>query len=153
VSNRIGFVPYKVTFEGEQKASKAKLFLTVDVPYTSVCPCSKEISKYGAHVQRSVASIKVQLIEMVRIEELIKVVEGCASCEMFSVLKRQDEKFVTETSYENPAFVEDMSRDIATQLDAMLDTKIADYYVVVNHFESIHPHDAVCIITAERELQ
>ncbi len=158
LSKRVGFVPYDVIFEGTQTNHEVKIYLTVNVPYTSLCPCSKEISKYGAHNQRSLAEIKVQLAQTtlnnsIRIEELIDLVEHNASSEVYSVLKRNDEKFVTEHAYENPMFVEDMSRALSSKLDALLDDTIKDYYVVVKHYESIHSHDAVSVITAGRELQ
>ena len=153
VAKRIGFVPYPVIFEGEMKDNDTKLFLTVTVPYTSCCPCSKEISKFGAHNQRSEATVKVELKTFVKIEEIIELVESIASCELYSVLKRQDEKYVTEAAYNKPMFVEDIGREIAANLDKWLDKTINDYYVVVNHFESIHCHDAVAVITANRKLQ
>lgn len=153
VSKKYGYVPHRVEFEGELKGDKIKLFLIVHVNYLSLCPCSKELAKFNAHCQRSVASVKVELKQSVRIEEIIDIVEGCSSSDLFSVLKRSDEKYVTEYAYEHPMFCEDMCREIATQLDGWLDNTINDYYVVVNHFEALHPYDAVAVITADRELQ
>lgn len=133
-----------------------EIFLTVEVPYTSLCPCSKEISEYGAHNQRSFAEVKVKLIDgkVCWIEDIIKLVEKTASAPIINGLKRSDEAFQTEKMYENPRFVEDMVRLIAEKLDKkFLDKLISDYSVVVNHEESIHLHNAVAVITAGRGLK
>ena len=132
------------------------IYLTVEVPYTSLCPCSKEISDYGAHNQRSFATVKVKLIddEIMWIEDVIDLVEGVASAPIINGLKRTDEAYQTEHMYENPRFVEDMVRVVAVELDEkFLDKVISDYSVVVNHEESIHLHNACAIITAGRDLQ
>lgn len=152
ITKKVGYVPYQVTFEGTYNKKK-QIFLTVTVPYTSCCPCSKEISQYGAHNQRSEAQIKVETRRFIKLEDIIDLVEEIASCELYSVLKREDEKCVTERAYEKPMFVEDVGRNIAARLDTWLDHTINDYYVVVNHYESIHCHDAVCVVTANRKLQ
>ncbi len=130
-------------------------YLTVSVPYSSLCPCSKEISEYGAHNQPSLADVKVELIDgqMCWVEDLVDLVESCASAPIRNILKREDEAYQTELMYENPKFVEDMVREISVKLDEMLDKNIADYSVVVNHFESIHQQFAVAVNTAGRELQ
>jgi len=132
------------------------LYLTVEVPYTSLCPCSKEISNYGAHNQRSFAEVKVKLIpgRTMWIEDIIDLVESSASAPIINGLKRADEAYQTEQMYENPMFVEDMVRVVAEKLDEQyLDKLISDYVVVVNHEESIHLHNAVAIITAGRILK
>jgi len=132
------------------------LYLMVKVPYTSLCPCSKEISEYGAHNQRSFAEVKVKLIQdkIMWIEDIIDLVESSGSAPIINGLKRMDEAFQTEQMYENPRFVEDMVRIIAEKLDAeYLDTLVADYVVVVNHEESIHLHNACAVITAGRLLK
>ncbi len=118
--------------------------LTVSVPITSLCPCSKEISNYGAHNQRGIATISVEFNKMVWIEELVDIAENAASCEIYSLLKRPDEKYVTEKAYDNPAFVEDIARNIALKLQN--DKRIERFSVSVENFESIHNHNAYAYI-------
>lgn len=121
--------------------------LIVRVPVTSLCPCSKQISKYGAHNQRSIVTIKVELAENqnLAVEDLILVAESQASSELFGVLKREDEKAVTEKAYENAKFVEDIIRDVAIAIQN--DKRISSYMIEVENFESIHNHSAyACII-------
>jgi len=150
---------YECSLEGVQievndKVVK-KTYLTVKTPYTSLCPCSKQISKYGAHNQRSIATVKVELIpgEIIWIEDIIKIVEASASAPIINGLKRPDEAYQTELMYENPRFVEDMVRIISTKLDDVLDNKISDYTIISEHFESIHTHTACAIMTAGRNLK
>jgi GTP cyclohydrolase I len=152
ITRKVGYVPYPVIFEGVQNRYK-RLYLTVTVPYTSLCPCSKEISQYSAHNQKSTAIVKVELKSFVKIEDIIEVVEKIASCELYSVLKREDEKCVTERAYENPKFVEDVARELSAKLDTWLDKSISDYYVVIEHYESIHPHSACAVVTAGRKME
>ncbi|HEU4621552.1 MAG TPA: GTP cyclohydrolase FolE2 [Burkholderiaceae bacterium] len=114
--------------------------LTVVVPVTSLCPCSKEISEYGAHNQRSHVTIKALLASAMTIEELVRVAENAASAELYGLLKRVDEKHVTEAAYDNPKFVEDLVRDVVSALRA--DPRIAKFEVEVENFESIHNHSA-----------
>lgn len=114
--------------------------MQVVVPATSLCPCSKEISDYGAHNQRSHIKIQVELNAEFAIDELISIAERNASCEVYGLLKRADEKFVTERAYENPKFVEDFVRDIALSLNQ--EPRVAGYIVEVENFESIHNHSA-----------
>lgn len=115
-------------------------WMEVRVPATSLCPCSKEISKYGAHNQRSMITICAELSEPMVIEELIEIAEGAASCDLYGVLKRPDEKWVTERAYENPKFVEDLVRDVALALNG--EPRIRTYRVSAENFESIHNHSA-----------
>lgn len=112
----------------------------VVVPVKSLCPCSKEISDYGAHNQRSHVTIRVELLQDIPWSELVRFAEDSASCEIWPMLKRADEKWVTERAYENPKFVEDMVRDVALRLNA--DARIGRYSVDVENFESIHAHSA-----------
>lgn len=112
----------------------------VAVPATSLCPCSKEISAYGAHNQRSRVTIEVELADDMSIDELIAIAEDSASCEVYGLLKRSDEKFVTERAYDNPKFVEDLVRDVAVALNS--DARVAGYTVEAENFESIHNHSA-----------
>jgi GTP cyclohydrolase I len=118
--------------------------LAVTVPVTSLCPCSKEISDYGAHNQRSHLSLRVQLKADMTLEELVRIAEEEASCEVFGLLKRPDEKWVTERAYDNPKFVEDLVRDIALRLQA--ESRIGSWSVASENFESIHNHSAYALI-------
>ena len=120
------------------------LVLEVNVPITTVCPCSKEISTHGAHNQRGMVRLAVRFRRFVWIEDLVRMVEYAASCEVYSVLKRPDEKFVTEKAYDNPKFVEDVVRDIAFDLKS--DLNICWFLVDVENFESIHNHSAYACI-------
>jgi len=123
-----------------ERDGACQVTLEVRVPVTSLCPCSKEISKYGAHNQRSEVRIAVVLSEPMAIEELIQIAESAASCELYGILKRPDEKFVTERAYDNPKFVEDLVRDVALQLNE--DARVRSYRVAAENFESIHNHSA-----------
>jgi GTP cyclohydrolase IB len=116
----------------------------VTVPATSLCPCSKEISAYGAHNQRSHISIEAELEGDIAVEELIAIAEGCASCEVYGLLKRADEKYVTERAYDSPRFVEDLVRDVALVLNG--EQRVGAYVVEAENFESIHNHSAVARI-------
>jgi GTP cyclohydrolase IB len=115
-------------------------WIEVAVPATSLCPCSKEISEYGAHNQRSRISVKAELLEELAIEELIGLAERSASCEVYGLLKRPDEKYVTERAYDNAKFVEDIVRDLALALNQ--DLRIGEYVLEAENFESIHNHSA-----------
>lgn len=121
--------------------------LQVCVPVTSLCPCSKEISDYGAHNQRSQVTIEAQLNAPMSIEELVRIAEEEASCELYGLLKRPDEKYVTERAYDNPKFVEDLVRGIAVRLNG--EERIARYRLTAENFESIHNHSAFAEINHE----
>ena len=114
--------------------------IRVTVPATSLCPCSKEISTYGAHNQRSQITIEAELDREMAIDELIAIAERSASCEVYGLLKRADEKYVTERAYENPKFAEDLVRDVALELNA--DSRVLSYVVEAENLESIHNHSA-----------
>ena len=114
--------------------------VTTVVPVTSLCPCSKKISDYGAHNQRSHVTITAQTKGPINVEDLIQIAEKAASCELWGLLKRPDEKYVTERAYDNPKFVEDLVRDIALALSN--DERIKGYSVESENFESIHNHSA-----------
>jgi GTP cyclohydrolase IB len=118
--------------------------LTVKVPVTTLCPCSKEISDRGAHNQRSVVTVSTRMNTLVWIEELITLVEECAVCELYALLKREDEKHVTEKAYDNPAFVEDIVREIAGKLKT--DERITWFTVESENMESIHNHNAYAYV-------
>ena len=124
---------------GDRKVSST-IWAEVVVPVKSLCPCSKEISDYGAHNQRSHVTIRVELLEEIGWPELVRFAEDSASSEIWPMLKRADEKWVTERAYENPKFVEDLVRDVALRLNA--DARVGRYRVDVENFESIHAHNA-----------
>jgi len=144
VSGVESLLDYEVTFIGEIHNGKPKLVMKVVVPVTSLCPCSKKISAYGAHNQRSHVTVSIHTRSFVWIEELIEMIEQEASCELYGLLKRPDEKYVTERAYDNPKFVEDMVRDVAARLNA--DDRITAYTVESENFESIHNHSAYAYI-------
>jgi len=129
--------------------TKVQLSLKVVVPVMSLCPCSKEISDFGAHNQRSHVTISVELNEgqFFDVEELITIAESQASCELWGLLKRTDEKYVTETSYQNPKFVEDLVRDVAAQVKQQPQFK--SFIVEAENFESIHNHSAFAVISSQ----
>jgi GTP cyclohydrolase I len=144
VSGVRSMLDYEVTLIGETNGTDTHITVKVVVPVTSLCPCSKEISAYGAHNQRSHVTVTARTRAFVWIEELIDLVEQEASCEIYGLLKRPDEKYVTEKAYDNPKFVEDMVRDVAARLNA--DDRIDAYVVESENFESIHNHSAYALI-------
>ena len=139
---------YQVTFYGERKNNENIINIKVVVPVTSLCPCSKKISDRGAHNQRSHVTVNVKTEDFIWVEEIIDLVESQASCELYGLLKRPDEKIVTERAYDNPKFVEDMVRDIAHQLNN--DKRVLAYTVESENFESIHNHSAYALIEKNR---
>jgi len=149
VSGVRSLMDYEVSFIGTISSDKHHNFsLKVVVPVTSLCPCSKEISAYGAHNQRSHVTVTATLNQHMWIEEIVQIVEGLASCEVYGLLKRPDEKFVTERAYDNPKFVEDMVRDVAAQLN--VEPRIDAYIVESENFESIHNHSAYALIERDK---
>jgi len=148
VSGVRSLMDYEVTFIGELRGDAERFTMQVLVPVTSLCPCSKKISERGAHNQRSHVTITARLNGFVWIEEIIDLVEKQASSELYGLLKRPDEKFVTERAYDNPKFVEDMVRDVAAILN--LDERIAAYVVESENFESIHNHSAYALIERDK---
>lgn len=151
VSGVESLMDYEVTLIGEIKDGQPEMFIKVVVPVTSLCPCSKSISDYGAHNQRSHVTITAQTRDFIWIEEIIELVEKEASCELYGLLKRPDEKFVTERAYDNPKFVEDMVRDVAGKLNQ--DERIIGYTVESENFESIHNHSAYALIEKKPEFE
>lgn len=131
---------YEVEWKAEKQKGQTSLQMKLAVPVTSLCPCSKKISNYGAHNQRSQVTLTVQGREKIGIGEMLRMVESQASSELYGLLKRPDEKFITERAYDNPKFVEDMVRDIAVQMNE--DQRILSYVVESENFESIHNHSA-----------
>ncbi|MDO4434084.1 MAG: GTP cyclohydrolase FolE2 [Alysiella sp.] len=144
ISGIKSLLDYDVTLSGSLKNGIYQYILRVLVPVTSLCPCSKEISEYGAHNQRSHVTLTLHCNAEIGIEEVIDWVEEQASCQLYGLLKRPDEKFVTEHAYENPKFVEDMVRDIAAILRA--DKRIERFILESENFESIHNHSAYAVI-------
>ena len=148
VSGVESLMDYEVTLIGEIKDGTPMSFVRVVVPVTSLCPCSKEISEYGAHNQRSHVTVTVRAGDFIWIEDLIDLVEQQASCELYGLLKRTDEKHVTERAYNNPKFVEDLVRDVAASLNA--DDRILAYTIEAENFESIHNHSAYALIEHDK---
>jgi GTP cyclohydrolase I len=144
VSGVESLLEYQGRLIAEAATSATTVWAEVVVPVKSLCPCSKEISDYGAHNQRSHVTIRVELLGDVSWRELARFAEDAASSEIWSSLKRADEKWITERAYENPKFVEDMVRDVALALNA--DARVGRYTVDVENFESIHAHSAVARI-------
>jgi GTP cyclohydrolase I len=149
VSGVQSLMDYDVTFRGERRDGQNCLRIKIVVPVTSLCPCSKRISDYGAHNQRSHVTVDARTRGFIWLEELIDVVEKEASCELYGLLKRPDEKYVTERAYDNPKFVEDMVRDIAVKLNA--DERIRAYAVESENFESIHNHSAYAMVEKDKD--
>jgi GTP cyclohydrolase I len=150
ISGVESMMDYQASLIGEIRGSEACTWIKVVVPVTSLCPCSKKISERGAHNQRSHITIKARLQDHIWIEELIELAESEASCELYGILKRPDEKHVTERAYDNPKFVEDMVRDVAARLNS--DERISAYVVESENFESIHNHSAYAMIEHDKRL-
>jgi len=144
VTGAVGLMDYDVRFTATASRKESDFVLTVKVPVTTLCPCSKAISKYGAHNQRGQVTLSVRFNALVWIEELIQLVESSASAELYSLLKRPDEKAVTEHAYEHPVFVEDLVRNIA--IKANVDSRISWYRIEAENYESIHNHNAYAMI-------
>ena len=148
VSGVESLLDYDVTFIGKIRDNTPSLIVKVVVPVTSLCPCSKKISDYGAHNQRSHVTVSVEAACFIWIEDIIDMVEEQASCQLYGLLKRPDEKHVTEEAYNNPKFVEDMVRDVAAQMNQ--DDRIMAYTVESENFESIHNHSAYALISKDK---
>ncbi len=150
VSGVQSLMDYQVTLTGGVENDGVAMRVKVVVPVTSLCPCSKAISDYGAHNQRSHVTVEAKTDAFVWVEELIDIVESEASCELYGLLKRPDEKYVTERAYDNPKFVEDMVRDVAQRLND--DDRIIAYVVESENFESIHNHSAYARVEADKSV-
>jgi len=149
VSGVESMIDYDITFIGEIKDGEYLQTIRAVVPVTSLCPCSKQISDYGAHNQRSHVTLTVRTNRFVWIEDLVRFAEDNGSCELYGLLKRPDEKYVTERAYANPKFVEDMVRDVAAALNQ--DARIDAYIVEAENFESIHNHSAYALIERDKK--
>ncbi|MCX5845614.1 MAG: GTP cyclohydrolase FolE2 [Deltaproteobacteria bacterium] len=144
VSGSKSLMDYMCSFSGQNNGNKTAFLVGVVVPVTTVCPCSKEISNMGAHNQRSMVTVKVRFNKFFWIEDIIRIVEDSASGEVYSLLKRVDEKFVTEKAHENPMFVEDVVRNVAQELNR--DDNFRWYSVEAENYESIHNHSAYAYV-------
>ena len=144
VSGMAGLMDYTARFDATACGHEIDFLLTVIAGVTTLCPCSKAISDFGAHNQRGTVTVKIRSRRAVWIEDLIALVESSASSELFSLLKRQDEKAVTERAYENPVFVEDLVRNVALKLNKHAD--VTWYKVEAENYESIHNHNAYACI-------
>ncbi len=150
VTGTESLLDYEVTLTGERKLEGQTTFrITVQIPVTSLCPCSKEISDYGAHNQRAHVTVNARVDGPIWIQDIIDIVEDAASCQLYGILKRPDEKYVTERAYDNPKFVEDMIRDMASALNR--DDRIRGYTLEAENFEAIHNHQAYAQITKSKD--
>jgi len=147
ISAAEGILPYKCKINGSlhlNSSDEYDFILSVEVPVTTLCPCSKAISQYSAHNQRGYVQVSLRYNGLMFIEDIIELVESSASCDIYPILKRTDEKYVTEKAYENPRFVEDMVRLVAEKLDE--DHRVSWFEISSRHLESIHAHDAFASI-------
>jgi GTP cyclohydrolase I len=144
VSRQESLMDYVARFDASLAGKKTDFVLTVKANVTTLCPCSKAIAKYGAHNQRGEVTVQIRSRQIVWIEDVIAMIERSASSELYALLKRQDEKAVTERAYENPVFVEDLVRNVALRLKA--DARVTWYKVEAENFESIHNHNAYACI-------
>lgn len=144
ISGVQSLLDYEVQWIARAQGAEVEFELIVQVPVTSLCPCSKAISEYGAHNQRSHVTVSAILDGDLSMDSVIRLIEEEGSCELWGLLKRPDEKFVTERAYDNPKFVEDLVRDVAARLNAH--PGIARYRVEAENFESIHNHSAYAVV-------
>jgi GTP cyclohydrolase I len=151
VSGVRSLMNYQASLVGEIRDGVEQTWIHVVVPVTSLCPCSKKIAEYGAHNQRSHITIRARVREHLWIEELIDIAEQEASSQLYGILKRPDEKYVTERAYDNPKFVEDIVRDVAVRLNA--EPRVLAYVVEAENFESIHNHSAYALIERDKEAE
>ena len=144
VSGARSMMEYRCRFIGELDGDRKRFFVGIQVPITTLCPCSKEISDGGAHNQRGLVAVTLSFRDFFWMEDVIRLIEGCASSEVFALLKREDEKVVTERAYEKPQFVEDVARDVAAALGRV--DNFPWFTVEVENFESIHNHSAYAFV-------
>lgn len=149
VTGKKGMMGYLCGFEASG-GSEIEFLLNLTVPVTTLCPCSKEISEFGAHNQRGYVTVKVRPTGKLWLEDVIDMIEASGSAQLYPVLKRPDEKFVTEQAYKNPRFVEDMVREVALTFDA--DDRIASYEIEVENHESIHDHNAYAYLKRDKSF-
>jgi GTP cyclohydrolase I len=150
VTKTQSYLEYKCGFSGHMEGSgnMKEFIVSVSVPVSTLCPCSKEISEYGAHNQRGVIKVDVKFKRFFWIEDVINIVEGCASSDIYSILKREDEKYVTEKAFDNPKFVEDVVRDVAQLLEN--DDNFSWFSIEAENYESIHNHSAYAYLEKQK---
>ncbi len=148
LSGLSSLMDYECKYIGYATGKDKDFVISVKVPVVSLCPCSKEISEYGAHNQRSYVEIKVRYNKMVWIEDLVDIAESSGSAPIYALLKREDEKYITEMSYNNPVFVEDIVRNVSAKL--LSDGRITWFEVSSDNIESIHNHSAYALITRDK---
>jgi len=148
VTGTKGLMDYLCTFEGTSNSNSDDFIMTVRAPATSLCPCSRDISDRGAHNQRCAITAKVRMKGLLWIEDLVKIMESAASAPVYAVLKRPDEKYVTEQAFDNPKFVEDIIRDLAVALNK--EDRVLWYAIESENFESIHNHNAYAMIEHDK---
>lgn len=148
VTGAMGMMDYQVQFDASLSGKKVDFVVTTSVPVTTLCPCSKAISARGAHNQRGDVKFAIRFKKPLWIEDMISIVESSASSELYSLLKRPDEKAVTERAYDNPVFVEDLVRNVAAR--ANKEPNITWYKVEAENFESIHNHNAYALIERKK---
>ena len=148
VSGVASLLDYDVSLAGEKRGDEITVTVKIVIPVTSLCPCSKQISDYGAHNQRSHVTLSARIAGELWVEDLIDMAEEEASCQIYGLIKRPDEKFITERAYDNPKFVEDLVRDIAARLN--MDHRISAYSIESENFESIHNHSAYALIRRDK---
>ena len=151
VSGVTSVMDYEITLRAEGSPGNVVTTISVIVPVTSLCPSSKAIAEYGAHNQRSHVTMTVRPASAIALAELVRVAESEASAELYGVLKRSDEKYVTEHAYERPRFVEDLVRGVAARLDA--DPRVEAFRVEAENFESIHNHSAYALIERDKDVE
>lgn len=149
VSGQAGMMRYECAFSGVADSSRREFFVSVTVPVTTLCPCSKEISDRGAHNQRGLCTVTVEVEEFFWMEDLIQLVEGSASAGLYTLLKRSDEKYVTEHAYDNPVFVEDLVRTVTVKIEESY--RFPWFSVEAVNQESIHNHDAYAYVERGRQ--
>lgn len=150
ISGQPSVMEYNCRFIGEASQAKREFYVGIEVPVLTLCPCSKEISRYGAHNQRSFVRVLVLLGEFFWIEDMISLIESCASAPLYTLLKREDEKYITEYSYEHPVFVEDLVREVTVRLEEQ--HNFPWFKVEAENMESIHNHEAyACIERGEKQ--
>lgn len=147
VTGRESLMVYDCGFDAAAGAEE-DFVMIVKVPVTTLCPCSKEISDRGAHNQRGLVTARLRFDGLVWLEEVIETIEACASCDLYALLKRPDEKYVTEHAYDNPRFVEDVVREVAAAFDR--DDRIRTFEIEVENFESIHAHNAYAYLKRDK---
>ncbi|OHD17225.1 MAG: GTP cyclohydrolase [Spirochaetes bacterium GWB1_59_5] len=150
VSRQKGMMSYECSYEGASSATGREFWVTVQVPVQTVCPCSKAISEYGAHNQRGLVKVRVKLGPFFWIEDIVAIVERSASSDVYTLLKREDEKFVTERAFDKPMFVEDVVREVYKELQSI--GTFPRFSVEAENFESIHNHSAYALAEHDQSV-